>query len=119
MFKRKKKTCCETPEYSRFSMPPEPKTESKPNPNYIPPASVTKPKENFQSRHFYRNLLDTKEHFDGFVKLHDDLIKMDGAEVYFSVTERIVAIVTTQEWKDYFHGISNVVPNEKESSNDE
>lgn len=60
-FKRKKKTGCETPTYSRFSMapnpnlgwqptkssgtkPPKPPTSGsnavKPNPNYIPPAST-------------------------------------------------------------------------------
>lgn len=40
MFSRKnKKTGCETPTYSRFSMAPEPKSASKPNPNYVPPAS--------------------------------------------------------------------------------
>ena len=66
MFKRKKKkTGCETPTYSRFSMapnpnlgwqptkssgtkPPKPPTSGsnavKPNPNYTPPASVTKPR---------------------------------------------------------------------------
>ena len=43
MFKRKnKKTGCETPTYSRFSIAPEPKSASKPNPNYVPPASVQK-----------------------------------------------------------------------------
>mgnify|MGYP006864385537 CR=1 FL=1 len=46
MFKRKKKqTGCETPTYSRFSMAPEPTKSSKPNPNYVPPASVAKTKE--------------------------------------------------------------------------
>ena len=41
MFKhKKKKTGCETPTYSRFSMAPEPTRPSKPNPNYVPPASV-------------------------------------------------------------------------------
>jgi hypothetical protein len=46
MFKRKKKkTGCETPTYSHFSIAPEPKSASKPNPNYIPPASVATPKE--------------------------------------------------------------------------
>lgn len=42
MFKRKKKkTGCETPEYSYFSMAPGPKPEyTFPNPCYIPPASV-------------------------------------------------------------------------------
>ena len=45
MFKRKKKkTGCETPTYSRFSMAPEPARPSKPNPNYVPPAIVKPPK---------------------------------------------------------------------------
>ena len=45
MFKRKKKkTGCETPTYSRFSMAPKPARPSKPNPNYVPPASVKPPK---------------------------------------------------------------------------
>lgn len=44
MFKRKKKkTDVQTPEYSRFSIAPEPKSESKPNPDYVPPASVVPP----------------------------------------------------------------------------
>lgn len=44
MFKhKKKKTGVQTPEYGRFSIAPEPKSESKPNPNYIPLASVKKP----------------------------------------------------------------------------
>lgn len=42
-FKPKKKTGVQTPEYSRFSIAPEPKSESKPNPNYVPPASVVPP----------------------------------------------------------------------------
>ena len=46
MFKRKKKkTGCETPTYSRFSIAPEPNQPSEPNLNYVPPPSVTKPKE--------------------------------------------------------------------------
>lgn len=44
MFKRKKKrTGCETPEYSYTTPPPPPTSGSnvhKPNPNYVPPASV-------------------------------------------------------------------------------
>ena len=42
MFKcNKKKTGCETPKYSRFSMAPGPKPEyTFPNPCYIPPAST-------------------------------------------------------------------------------
>ena len=45
MFKRKKKqTGLQTPTYSRFSMAPEPAIPSKPNPNYVPPASVKPPK---------------------------------------------------------------------------
>lgn len=39
-FKSKKKTGCETPEY-RCPTPPPP---IKPNPNYVPPASVAQPK---------------------------------------------------------------------------
>ena len=45
MFKRKKKkTGCETPEFRKPTQPPSPPTSGfnavKPNPNYIPPASV-------------------------------------------------------------------------------
>ena len=47
MFKRnKKKIGCETPKYSYTTPPPPPTSESnahKPNPNYVPPASVEKP----------------------------------------------------------------------------
>ena len=47
MFKRnKKKIGCETPKYSYTTPPPPPTSESnahKPNPNYVPPASVKKP----------------------------------------------------------------------------
>ena len=47
MFKRKnKKTGCETPEFRKPTPPPPPPTSGsnavKPNPNYVPPASVTK-----------------------------------------------------------------------------
>lgn len=50
MFKRKnKKTGVQTPEFRQPSAPPPPPTSGsnavKPNPNYVPPASVTKPKE--------------------------------------------------------------------------
>lgn len=45
MFKRKKKkTGIQTPEYSRFITTPESKLNSKPNPNYVPPASTKPPK---------------------------------------------------------------------------
>lgn len=59
MFKREKKTDCETPTYSRFNIAPEPIRPSKPNPNYIPPASVAKahPKENEGDN----NMIDLKE----------------------------------------------------------
>ena len=107
MFKRKKKkTGVQTPELRKPTPPPPPPT--------MPPIEPVE--ENFQPRYYRRNLIDTKARFDEFVKWHDDLIKMDGAEVYFSVTEGIVAIVTTQEWKDYFKGYSNVVPNAKENN---
>lgn len=109
MFKRKKKkTGCETPEYRCPTSPP---------PYNPPPMPPVKPaKENSQPRHFWRNMIDTKARFDEFAKWHDDLIKMDGAEVYFSVTEGIVAIVTTQEWRDYFMGRSDTIPNTKENN---
>lgn len=46
MFKRKKKTGCQTPEFRKPTPPPPPTSGSnavKPNPNYVPPASVNKP----------------------------------------------------------------------------
>lgn len=94
MFKRKKKkTGIQTPEFRKPSAPPPPPT-----------------------RHFYRNIIDTRERFDKFVERPDDLIRMDGAEVYFSVKDGLTVVVTTQEWKDYFMGISNIIPNEKEAN---
>jgi hypothetical protein len=48
-FKPKKKTGVQTPEFRKPSAPPPPPTSGsnavKPNPNYVPPASVAKPKE--------------------------------------------------------------------------
>lgn len=48
MFKRKKKTGCETPEFRKSTPPPPPPTSrsnaAKPNPNYVPPASIKKPR---------------------------------------------------------------------------
>ena len=96
MFKRKKKkTGVQTPELRKPTPPP-------PLPN--PP------------RRFCRNMIGDKEHYDQFAKLHNDLIKMEGAEVYFSVKSGITAIVTTQEWKDYFMGRSDIMPNTKENN---
>lgn len=93
MFKRKKKkTGVQTPEFRKPTQPPPP------------------------TRPFYRNIIDTREHFDKFVERPDDLIRMDGAEVYFSVKDGLAVVVTTQEWKDYFMGISNIIPNTKENN---
>ena len=101
MFKRKKKkTGCETPKF-RQPTPPPPPTESV--------------EENFKPRHFCRNMIGDQEHFDQLAKRHNDLIKMDGAEVYFSVKSGITVIVTTKEWKDYFLGRSDIIPNTKEN----
>ena len=102
MFKRKKKTGCETPEYTPPSMPP------------VEPA-----KDNFNSRCFSRNMIGTKESFDAFSKLHNDLIKIEGAEVYLGDKSGIVAVVTTQEWKDYFMGRRNAPIVESELTIDE
>ena len=98
MFKRKKKkTGCETPEFRKPSTPPTP-----PNP----------------PRRFCRNMIGDQAHYDQLAKLYDDFIEMDGAKVYFSVKSGITAIVTTQEWTDYFMGRSDIIPNAKENHND-
>ena len=78
-----------------------------------PPPPVPNP-----PRRFCRNVIDTKEQFDKLTERPDDLIRMDGAEVYFSVKSGLTAIITTQEWKDYFMGKSNFIPNTKENNND-
>lgn len=98
MFKRKKKkTGVQTPEFRKPTPPPPP-----PNP----------------PRRFRRNVIDTKEQLDKLTERPDDLIRMDGAEVYFSVKSGLTAIITTQEWIDYFMGTSNIIPNTKENNND-
>ena len=97
MFNRKKnKTGVQTHEFRKPTLPPPPPTN--------PP------------RRFCRNMIGDQEHYDQLAKLYDDFIKMDGAEVYFSVKSGITAIVTTQEWKDYFMGRSNIIPNAKENN---
>lgn len=94
MFKRKKKkTGCETPEFRKPTPPPPPN----------PP------------RRFCRNVIDTKEQFDKLTERSDDLIRMDEAEVYFSVKSGLTVIITTQEWRDYFLGRSDIIPNAKEN----
>lgn len=105
MFKRKeKKTGIETPEFRKPTPPPPPPTSGSNAVKQNPP------------RCFCRNVIGDKAHYDQLAKLYDDLIKMDGAKVYFSVKSGITAIVTTQEWTDYFMGRSNIIPNIKENN---
>ena len=115
MFKIKKKTGCETPEYRR---------PTKPNPNYTPPPSVAhnemdlekvvapmsttsfeaccKPK---QIRTF---AVGTEYKLDVLLSTYDDIVKVKNADVYWSDKDGVLAVCTTPEWKNYFLGQRNM-----------
>lgn len=122
MFKRKKKkTGVQTPELRKYTPPPTLPTSGsnavKPNPNYISPVSVVKPKEERRYiRTIRRLLVDTQ---DGFRLIasnpsYDDILKIENADVYWSNKNGAVVVVTTQEWKDYLLGKSDAPIVEKE-----
>lgn len=133
MFKRKnKKTGIETPEFRKSTPPPPPPTSGsnahKPNPNYVPPASV-KPQydhpspipandikySNRQHKHVSAFLVGTAECLDKFMAEHEDIVQIKNDGVYWSIKDGTLGIVTTQEWVDYFNRRSNIIPNAKEN----
>ena len=94
---KKKKIGCETPEYTPPAMPP-----------------IEQAKEKFQPR---RNIFGDKEHFKEFTKYHNDLVKIEDAEVYLCTQDGIVVVVASTEWVDYFMGRSDTIPSTKENQN--
>lgn len=129
MFKRKKKPGCETPTYIHPNMPPV----SKPNPNYTPPPSVVKTQppntgssviyrnkiatpiafEEYRSPKFIRKCaVDTEDRLDILFSKYDDIIKIENADIYWSEKDGVIAVRTTQEWKDYFMGKRNIPESE-------
>ena len=134
MFKRKKKTGCEPSTYICPNMPPV----AKPNPNYIPPPSVVKTNPpNTGSSVIYRNkvaapiafeeyrssklirkcAVDTEDRLDILFSKYDDIVKIENADIYWSEKDGVIAVCTTQEWKDYLLGKSNM--QERKTSNNE
>ena len=98
MFKhKKKKTGRETSEYTPPTMPP-----------------VEQAKEKFKLR---RNVVGDKAHFKEFAKYHNDLVKIEDAEVYLCTQDGIVVITASTEWVDYFMGRSDTIPSTKENQN--
>lgn len=114
-FKRKKKTGVQTPEYRRPTTPPPPPTSGsnavKPNPNYVPPASVKPqstpppplPVTELPSRcprSVAKFTIDTEDKLDILMANYPDAIKVEGATMYWSDDKMALLVVAPQEWKD-------------------
>ena len=101
MFKRKKKkTGCETPEFRKPAPPPPPPTSG---------SNAVKPK------HISCGYIGTKESFVRFVEQHDNLLKIENAEIYWIDESESIVVVASPEWRDYLMGRRNVPIVEKEN----
>lgn len=108
-FKHKKKTGCETPGLRKPTPPPPPPTSGsnavKPNPNYVPPASVAQPKTK-ESKTMYGlrlyipfNELDTyiHEHIEATHKDHTFIpVKVEVNEIDLGIEISFVSAVPNE-----------------------
>ena len=105
MFKRKKKKIgCETPEFRKPTPPPPPLPATPFEEKYYTPKTVA------------RFCVDTNDRLTVLMEKYRDIVKIENAEVYLSIEDGILAIVATQEWKDYLMGRSNIMPSTKEET---
>ncbi len=104
MFKRKnRKIGIQTPEFRKPTPPPPLPLPATPfKEKYYTPKTVAK------------FCVDTKDNLTVFMEKYDDVVKIENAEVYLSIKDDVLAIVATQEWKDYLRGRSNIIPVTKE-----
>jgi hypothetical protein len=139
MFKRKKKkTGVQTPEFRQSTPPPPPTSGSnavKPNPNYVPPASVKKTgykhidseklkaptpvtmfEDHCKPKQIRAFSIGTEERLDVFLSAFNDAMKIENADIYWSEKDGVIAVCTTREWVDYMTGKSNIIPNAKENN---
>ena len=118
MFKRKKKkTGVQTPELRKPTPPPVRPT--KPNPNYVPPASVAPPKEDYcVARTVHRPLVGTEDRMHVLLSNPDyaDMLKIENADVYWNDKNGAIIVVTTPEWRDYLLGNRDTPIIEKENN---
>jgi hypothetical protein len=131
MFKRKKKTGCETPEYrSKVPMPPvkppkPPTSESnaqKTGYGHIDleklkaPTPVTTFEDHCKPKQIRAFSVGTEERLGTFLSVFNDAMKIENADIYWSDKDGVIAVCTTKEWVDYMTGKSNIIPNTKENN---
>lgn len=57
------------------------------------------------------NCVDTESKLPVLMSKYPDVIKVDGADVYWSDKYGAIALVVSQEWKDYFFEHRDEPPN--------
>lgn len=106
MLKRKKKARCKSPNYSRHTFPPHPdfgwKTMKKSH------TSTTAFEEHHQPKQIKKFSVGTEDRVNILLSIYDDMVKIENADIYWSEQAGMVAVCTTQEWKDYFMGKRNL-----------
>jgi hypothetical protein len=101
MFKRKKKkTGVQTLEYRKSSPAP------------LPTEEFTTP----HPRPVKRFCVDTEDKLDVLMTKYDDARKIEGAMVYWSDKYGVLAVVASQEWKDYLFDGKDMPIVEKEKT---
>lgn len=61
--------------------------------------------------------VDTEDRLYILFSKYDDIVQIENANIYWSEKYGVIAVCTTQEWKDYFLGKINIP--ESEISNNE
>ena len=119
MFKFKKKTRCQSPNYNRHTLPPHPNCGHQPTQKITgaPPMPTTTFEEGCQPKQIKKFAVGTEDRVGILLSTHDDIVKIENADIYWSEKNGVLAVCTTQEWKDYFLGKRNIP--ESEISNNE
>lgn len=99
-FKPKKKTGVQTPEFRKPTPPPP-----------LPTEEFTTP----HPRVVKRCCVDTEDRLDVFMTKYNDARKIEGAMVYWSDKYGALAVVASQEWKDYLFDGKDMPIIEKEN----
>lgn len=128
MFKRNKnkpvKIGIHTPKFRNPTPPPPPTSGSNAvkiqygqvdSEKVVVPVSTTTFEDYCKPKQVNKFAVGTRERLNVLLSMHDDMVKIENADIYWSEKHNMIAVCTTQEWKDYLTGKRDTPFVEKEN----